>query len=238
MSDTTASTPAAQKAAQQAALQRIVQRVILANEAKAQGLDKDPNFALLSQRGDEALLGRLLATKMAASVPAPSVEEVQQFQQTNPNLFAERKIFDLDQIRLSQPSDPQFVKKLEPLKTLDDVANYLNQNHVPFQRGTNVMDSTAQNPKLLSAMLALPPHEVFLLSSGNEIFINEIRDTRISPLVGPPADKFALNSLKSQHIQEAVMRQLTNIVAKARGTVHLNSEFIPAKAPAKKSAQK
>jgi peptidyl-prolyl cis-trans isomerase C len=238
MGGSVGSTPAAQKAAQQAALQRIIQRVILANEAKVQGLNKDPNFALLSQRGDEALLGHLLETKMAGSVPPPSPEEVEQFQQTNPNLFAERKIFDLNQIRLPRPSDPDFVKKMEPIKTLDEVANFLNQNHIAYQRGANTMDSTYQNPKLLAAILALQPHEVFLLSSESEVFINEIRDTRISPLVGPTAAIFAMTSLKSQHMQEAVERQLMAIVTKARGSVHINSEFIPAKAPAKKPEPK
>src|SRR5579872_745715 len=42
LAGSTATTPAAQKAEQQLALRRIIQRVILANAAKAQGLDKDP----------------------------------------------------------------------------------------------------------------------------------------------------------------------------------------------------
>jgi EpsD family peptidyl-prolyl cis-trans isomerase len=237
MDGSTATTPATQKAQQQAALQRIIQRVILANAAKAQGLEKDPNFALLSQRANEALLAQLLERKTAASVPAPSTEEADQFQQTNPNLFSERKLFDVDQIRMSRPSDPQIVAKLEPLKTLDEIANYLNQNHIPFQRGANVMDSLGQNPKLLSAILALPPHEVFILSSANEIFVNEVRDTRTSPFVGDAAEKYALNSLKAQHTQDAVIRQLRGIVAKGSVTVRMNKEFEPPKAPVKKTKQ-
>lgn len=233
----TATTPAAQKAQQQAALQRIIQRVILANAAKAQGLDKDPNFALLSQRANEALLGQLLERKTATSVPAPSNEEADQFEQTNPNLFAERKLFDVDQIRLSRPPDPQIIAKLQPLKTLDDIANYLTQNHIPFQRGANVMDAVGQNPKLLSAILALPPHEVFILSSATEIFVNEIRETRTSPFVGEPAKKFALNSLKAQHVQDAVVRQLRGIVAKGTASVRVNKEFEPPKTPVKKAQQ-
>jgi EpsD family peptidyl-prolyl cis-trans isomerase len=237
MDGSSATTPAAQKAQQQAALQRIIQRVILANAAKAQGLDKDPNFALLSQRADEALLGQLLERRTAASVPAPSAEEADQFQQTNPNLFSERKLFDVDQIRMARPSDPQIVAKLQPFKTLDEIANYLNQNQIPFQRGANVMDSLGQNPKLLSAILALPPHEVFILSSANEVFVNEIRDTRTSPFAGDVAKRYALNSLKAQHVQDAVTRQLRGIVAKGSATVRVNKEFEPPKTPVKKAQQ-
>ena len=235
MAGSTASTPAAQKAEQALALRRIIQRVILASAAKDQGLDKGPNFALLSQRANETLLAQLLESKTAASVPAPTKEEVQQFQETNPNLFAERKIFDVDQIRISQPSDPQLAKKLEPFKTMDQIASYLNQNHIAFQRGSNVMDAATQNPKLLAAIMKLPPQEVFILSSTNEIFVNEIVNTRVEPLVGDAAAKYAQNVLKSQHVQDAVVRQMTNIVNRASSSVRLAKEFQPpAKPPAAK----
>lgn len=226
--------PKDQKAQQQAALQRIIQRVILADAAKQEGLDKVPDYALLSQRANDALLVQLLESKTAASVPAPSNEEVQQFQETNPNLFAERKIFDVDQIRITRPSDPQLAKKLEPLKTLDDIAAYLNQNHILFQRGANMLDAVGQNPKLLSAIMALPPHEVFILSSADEIFVNMVTNVRTQPLVGDAAAKFAQNSLKAQHVQDAVLRRLNTIVARARGTVRLSKDFEPAKPAAKK----
>ncbi len=228
-------TPAAQKAQQQAALQRIIQRVMLANAAKDRGVDKDPSFALFSQRANEAVLAQLLESRMAASVPPPTKEEAQQFQETNPSLFAERKIFDVDQIRLSRPADPKFVAKLEPLKTLDEIANFLTQNHIVFQRGTNVMDAVGQNPKLLNAILALPPHEVFILSSENEIFVNEIQNVHTQPFVGEPATQYAQNALKSQHVQEAVIRQINGIIAKGRTTVHLSKDFEPQPAPAQKA---
>ena len=231
LAGSTATTPAAQKTAQQLALRRIIQRVILANAAKEQGLDKDPNFALLSQRANEGILAQLLEGKTAASVPAPSAEEIQQYQQTHPDQFADRKIFDVDQIRISQPSDPQLAKKLEPFKTLADIANYLNQNHIVFQRGPNVMDALSQSPDLVKAVLALPPHEVFILSSANEIFVNEITNTRVEPVTGEDATKFAQNVLKSQHVRDAVLKRLNGVIAKANRSVRVAKEFEAPKSP-------
>ena len=169
MAGTTAANPAAQKAQQQAALDRIIRRLILSNAATDQGLDKEPNFAILSERAKQTLLIQLMESKVAASVPVPSNEEVTQFIQTNPNIFAERKLLDVDQIRTLRPRDPKIVKGMKPLKTLDEIAAYLTQNQIPFQRGTNVMDMVGQDPKLVNAVMALPPHEVFIVSSGNEI---------------------------------------------------------------------
>ena len=212
----------------------MIQRVILANAAKDQGVDKDPNYALLSQRTNENLLAQLLESKMAASVPAPSSEEIQQFEVANPNIFAERKLFTVDQIRAPRPSDPKIVAQMQPLKTLDEIASFLTQNHIPFQRGTNVMDAVGQDPKLLKAIIALPAQEVFILSSGNEIFINQIDSTRTAPFSGEAATKYAMNSLKAQHSREAVARQFQNLLAKGRASVQINKDFEPPKPPAQK----
>ena len=57
--------PKARAAAQQAALQAIVSRIILADAARAQGLDKTPEFALRKQAAIDALLAQSLASKIA-----------------------------------------------------------------------------------------------------------------------------------------------------------------------------
>jgi EpsD family peptidyl-prolyl cis-trans isomerase len=225
MTGLTAATPAIQKEQQKAALQRLVQRAILVNAAKEQGIDKDPAFALLAQRATDAVIVQMLERKVVASVPAPSNEEVAQFIQTNPDLFAQRRLFDVEQIRMPLTSDPKIIKQLEPLKTMDEVAAFLAKQNISFQRGANVMDARGQDPKLLKAIIALPPGEVFILSSRSEIFLNQIRNTRLLPFEGKEATQFALNSLKSQRSREVVARQLRGYLTKAQPGVRMSAEF-------------
>jgi EpsD family peptidyl-prolyl cis-trans isomerase len=217
--------PAAQKAQQQAALNVIIDRAILADVARKQGLDKDPNFLLLSERANDALLVQQLQAKIAATVPPPAHEEVAQFENANPDLFAQRKIFDVEQIRFAQPADPSFVKQLEPLKTLDDIANFLTENHVLFQRGTASIDALSQNPKLITTIIALPPQEVFIIASGNQVLANLIHGTRVEPLTGDAAERFATNYLRAQHTQDAVRRQLNAYITSGKGTVQLAKDY-------------
>ncbi|HVV72182.1 MAG TPA: hypothetical protein VHI52_11905 [Verrucomicrobiae bacterium] len=226
--------PAAQKAQQAAALDVIVNRVILAEVARKQGIDKDPNFLLLSERANDVLLAQQLQAKIAAAVPPPAKEEVTQFVSSNPDLFAQRKIFDVEQIRMAQPADPTFVKKLEPLKTLDDIANFLTENHVLFQRGSASIDALSQNPKLISAIIALPAQEVFIIASGNQVLANLIHGTRVEPFTGEAAEKYAANYLRAQHIQDAVRKQLSAYIAGAKGTVQIAKDYQPP--PAKPAA--
>jgi len=224
--------PAQQKEQRRAALNFIVERTVLADAARKQGIDKDPEFILLSQRATDTLLVQQLQAKMAAAVPAPTAEEATRFQAANPNLFAERKIFEVDQIRMNVPSDRAVLAKLQPLKTLDEVASLLTQNKIPFQRGTSTIDAIAQTPQLVNAIVTLPPQEVFVFPSGNQVLINQIRNTRVEPFTGDAANKYALNVLKQERTQTAVQRQMAALILKAKGSTQVAKEYLPpAKTP-------
>jgi EpsD family peptidyl-prolyl cis-trans isomerase len=225
--------PAQQKEQRRAALNFIVERTVLADEARKEGIDKDPEFILLNQRAADTLLVQQLQAKIAAGVPAPTAEEATRFQNDNPNMFAERKIFDVEQIRMNVPSDRSVLAKLQPLKTLDEVANLLTENKIAFQRGTASIDAIAQTPKLVNAIMALPPQEVFVFPAGNQILVNQIRGTRVQPFTGEAADKYALNVLKLERTQTAVQRQMAAIIAKAKSQIQVAKEYqAPTKAPA------
>jgi hypothetical protein len=116
---------------------------------------------------------------------------------------------------------------MEPLKTLDEIAAYLSQNHIPFQRGTNVMDTVGQDPRLVNAVMALPPHEVFIVSAGNEIMINQVRETRVQTFSGPDAARYASGLLRQQHIREAVTRKIERLVTEGRKSVVISKQFGP-----------
>lgn len=220
-----AKTSAAAKQNERAALKYVIERVILANAARDQGLDKDPSYLILAQRATDTLLAQQLMAKIASNVPAPTNEEAEQFELANPNLFAERKIFHVDQIRMAKASDGGIVSNLEPLKTLDEVAAFLTQNNIPFQRGTNTLDALQQGPVLANKIANLSSQDIFILASNSEIFINHIRDTETRPFTGQSATRYALSVLKSTHTQAAVQRGIANIIAKAHGAVQLNKNY-------------
>jgi peptidyl-prolyl cis-trans isomerase C len=60
------------KLVQNAALERIVERKLLANAARQDGIDQNPEFIVRRQQLEDALLVQLLAKKVASTVKAPA----------------------------------------------------------------------------------------------------------------------------------------------------------------------
>ena len=140
-------------------------------------------------------------------------------------------MFDLDQIRMGRPTDPKMLDQLRPLNTLEDIAALLTRDQIKFQRGTTALDAVGADPKMVEAVVKLPPHEVFVVPNGNLILISQIKDTRIAPFTGEMAVTYALNVLKQQHAREAVERKVGAIMNKGAATVRFNKAYQPAPAP-------
>jgi EpsD family peptidyl-prolyl cis-trans isomerase len=238
LSGVTATDPKTHKALEQQALQMIIERKLLAKAARDQGLDKTPEFALAQARATDSLLVEALETKTAATVPATTPEEAQGFVSDHPDMFAERKIFTLDSIRIARPTDPNIVKGLVPLTTLDQVVAFLNQAKIPYERSPSKLDAVGADPKLVDAIIKLPPNEVFIIPAGRLVAINQVQSVQVQPFTGDPAIQFATQFLHRQHIQETVSRQFSQMILKSAKNVSYNKAYQPVKpaAPASGAA--
>ena len=223
--------PKIRKAAEQQALQMVVARTILADAARKQQLDKTPDYALQQQRMMDTLLVQTLQTKLANAVPPPSDEEAQRFITDHPDIFAQRKIFVVDTIKMARPTDPNLIKGLEPLKTLPEVDAFLTANHIEHGRTSGNIDAVGVDPKLVDQILKLPPNEVFLYPANGALLVNQIRETHVVPFEGDQATKYALAVIKKQRTQQAVANELHVLIEAQAKTVRYNDAYKPATPP-------
>jgi EpsD family peptidyl-prolyl cis-trans isomerase len=220
------------KLQEQAAIKNIVARVVLAKVARDQGLDKTPDFVLQKDRAVDGLLNQSLQKKVIAQVPKPTSEEAQTFVAQHPNIFVERKIFLVDQIRMARPSDPSVLKALEPLKTLEAIEVELKKDHIAYQRASGTLDAVGPDPRLIEAVMKLPPGEIFVVPGPEGLLVNEIKETKIVPFTGEPATNYALQLIGRQRTQETLNRTFSQYLAAAGSTVRFNKDFAPPTAPA------
>ncbi len=233
MTDTQSSDPKALKQAEQATLRNIVGRTVLAKAAIDQGIDRTPDFAIAKKRLVDGLLVQSLQNKIAAQSPPVTKEEADRYVVSHPDIFSQRKIFTLDNIRMPRPSDPAVIKALEPLKTLEQVDAQLTAEKIPHQRSTGNLDAVGVDPRMIEAFVKLPPGELFVIPAGNALMVAQIKDTKIVPFEGPQATDYAQKLLTKQRVQEAINRQFNAIITKAAPTVRFNKDYAaPAPAPA------
>jgi EpsD family peptidyl-prolyl cis-trans isomerase len=191
-------------------------------------LDKTPQFAVQKARAIDNLLVEALQQKAIADAPQPTKEEAQAFVSAHPDIFQERKILAVDQIRMPRPSDPGLLKSLQPLKTLEDIEGVLKSHNVPFQRGEGTLDAIGTDPHIMEAILKLPPQEIFVLPNGQGLVVDQIKDTKIQPFIGPDAVEYAQKLLQKERIQGLLSKSFGEMMSKAAPTVQFGKDYAAA----------
>jgi EpsD family peptidyl-prolyl cis-trans isomerase len=219
------------KAAEMQALNGILVRKVLAQAAEKAGIGKTPGFAQQEQRLHETLLIQDWQAQITKAVPPPSHEEVEKFVAEHPDMYAARKIFEVDQLRFPRSNDPNVIKGLQPLKTLEAVEALMTANKIPFRTGRNEIDALTVDPNVVAQIVKLPPGEVFIVPSGNVLVANRIVNTRVEPVVGDAATQHATAFLKAQRTQEAIRRQFGAVLARGKKDIVYSKAYQPPAPP-------
>lgn len=227
----TAPTPEGQKNLQRMALENIINRTILAQAAEEEGLAKGPEFAVIERKARQAALVELLQRNLGKSLPQPSAEEIDNFIMNNPALFANRKIFVVDQIVVPQANE-EILKALQPVKTMAEAQAVLARFNVQSNNTVGVIDSLTIPPQAAQQIGALPPDEVFIIPANGAIRINHVRSSQVDPISGDQAKNIAKELLTRQRGQTAMQSSLGDRIKAGRAKVKYNDAFAPPKAPA------
>lgn len=227
----TAPTPEAQKNLQRMALENIINRTILAQAAEAQGLAKGPEFAVIERKARQAALVELLQRDLGKSLPKANDEEIDTFIQQNPTMFANRKVYVVDQIVVPQANE-QILKALQPVKTMAEAQAILNQYNVKGNNTVGVIDSLTIPPQASQQLAALPPEEVFIIPANGALRINQVRSSQVDPIAGEQAKVIARELITRQRGQAAMQNSLGEKIKAGRANVKYNDAFAPPKQPA------
>lgn len=228
-----APTAEGQKQLQLAVLNQMVARVLLANAAKEQGLDKTPEAAIAKQRAEQLALIEMLQKKLGASAPQVSADEVAQFVASNSELFANRRLYVVDQIIVPSPP-PQLLKGLEPVQTWDEAKAELAKYNLPANSTVGVIDVLTVAPQFAKQVAALPANAVFIVPAQGSIRINHIRESQPAPVSGDSANRLAKEMLVQRRTGQQVQDAIGKILTEGRSKVKFSPAFQP---PAAKDGQ-
>ena len=213
------------KEMQRSALQRIVERRLLAQSAKADGLDKTLEYLIRSRQIDDALLVQLLGQRAEKSFQVPDQQAINKYIAENSSMFGGRKMYIVDRIQFAIPSDLAQLKTLESAHSMDEVGAKLNGLGIKFERGAAKMDSAQLGQQRLDRILALPKGEPFVIPENGLVTVAVI--TGESPVMSNKAQmgQLAMQALRRQALTKSLEDRLKQ--ARAKGEIKYQPDFEP-----------
>jgi EpsD family peptidyl-prolyl cis-trans isomerase len=228
-----ANVPASQQdAASKQLLRALIDRQILENAADAEEVDRDPKVVQAIERAKSMIIAQAYLQKKVGSVAPPTPGEVADFYNRNPDLFANRKQYDMRQLVLDTKDLNDEVKRAaDNAKSIDEVAAWLDQHHVKYSPAQASRTSTDLPLELNAKLKDMPRGKLFAVKEGERTMLVSLSDVKDAPITLDLARPQIERLLVARKGKEAADAELARLRSTAK-VEYLNKDYAVAAAPA------
>lgn len=205
------------------ALNRLIDRRLLAGVARDEGVESSPEYILRKRQLEENLLVQMMGEKLARDNKQPTAQQLDQMIAENPQAFADRTVFAIDQIVFPMPPRRDVFEALTPAKTMAEVVATLNKFGVKFQRGNNTIDSANLPPAVFQQFKRVGTSEPLVIPSGNAVTVAMIVRSEAAPVSGQAARAVAGNAYAKREVEKVLKAKLD--AARKAGKIEYQSGF-------------
>lgn len=209
--------PAQQEAASKQLLQVLIDRQLLQTEAAKEKLDRDPRVMQAIERARALIVAQAYLQKRVGNQVRPTAAEVADYFNKNPQFFAHRKQFNMNELVIASGDlTPELKAAADAAKSLEEVAAWMETHKVKFGR-TQVMRSTADlTPDMSAKLLGLPKGQLFIVKEGERSLLISIADIREAPVTLDTAAQQIEQFLFNKRNKEGATAELARLRASAR----------------------
>ena len=175
--------PQQREAAQREVLERLIDQELAVQKAQDQKIDRDPAVMQAIEATRRDIIARAYLERLTASVAKPTAEEVKKYHDNHPLLFAQRKLFDLQEVNVRATPEQlaPLSAKLNAVRSQDEaVAVLRGAGLTPDLRQSSLAPETI--PQLAERLAALPPGQPMLLNANGGLKIIFVTNTRPAPI--------------------------------------------------------
>ena len=175
--------PANVASARKEILDKLINQQLAVQQALDKKLDRSPEVMMMIDASRREILTRAYLSQLVSGSAKPTDEEVKQFYTSHPQLFAERRIYNLQEIALQKPHPS--VGDLQSRvtgKSMADIAASLKNDNITFASngGTRAAEQIAI--PILTELAKFKDGETGVIETPEATMIIHIESTQLAPV--------------------------------------------------------
>lgn len=205
--------PGQTKRATSEVLERLINEELLVQEAQENKLDRTVPVLEAVEAAKRDIYARAYIDQFTSQVAGPDSAEVAKFFDSNPDLFAKRRIYTLEQIG-AQPFNEQMtalVQRVGAAKTMDEVADWLRAQNIPYTSDVGIKSAEELPMDVLPSLAALKPGMISVLKRPGGIIIVCLVESHEQPLDLKTATPMIEQIITNRRKNELMKRELKRL---------------------------
>ncbi|SFW39967.1 EpsD family peptidyl-prolyl cis-trans isomerase [Nitrosovibrio sp. Nv17] len=229
-------------------LDRLIDQELAVEKAIEKKLDRSPEVLMAIENARREILARAYLEQVTAGLAKPTVEEAKKYYSEHPQLFAERRIYNIQEIAI--PATAGVTSELRELlnggKSLEDIASWLKSKDIKFGGGSVTRPAEQLPLELLPKIHPLKVGQGLMVEGPQSITIMRLAAAQSAPVTEEIALPRIQQFLGNQLATEAVKQELKTLRSGAHITylgefsdtdVKVDSEAVSIQTPDSKNIQ-
>lgn len=201
------------KQASRQVLDRLIDQELLVQQAVDKRIDRDPKNMQAIEAAKREILARAYLETIAGAALKPSQTDIKEFYDKHPELFKERRVYNLREIAVGAKQDmlPKIEEALRGAKSANDLAAWLKSENIPFTVSTNVRAAEQLPLELLPRLHQMKDGQTAVIPTPNALLIVTLAASQTQPLDETKATPFIEQYLLNQRRTELAAKEVKRL---------------------------
>ncbi len=201
-------------------LDRLIDQELAVEQAVAKKLDRSPDILMAIENARREILARAYIEQVTAEMAKPTVDEAKQYYVENPQLFAERRIYNIQEIVVPVTAgvDTELREMLDMGKSMESIANWLKGKEIKFGAGSATRSAEQIPLELLPKIHPLKVGDGLIIQGPQSITVMRLAASQSVPIPEAAALPRIQQFLGNQRMAEAAKQELKALKEKAKIT--------------------
>lgn len=201
------------QAASQQVLERLIDQQLAVDQATESKLHRSPDVVAQLEAARREVLARAFLQQLTSSVPKPTTDEIKKYYEDNPALFAERRVFNLQEIRVPKAIGivDELKKMAEAARPIEEVAALLRSRSVQFGGGSATRPAEQIPLELLPQVHALKDGQSTVVQAGDSVTFLRVASSQSVPVSEAAATPGITQYLGNRRSAEAVTAEIKRL---------------------------
>ena len=181
--NTSGATPQAVQAMGRDVLEKLIDQQLAIDQANEKKLNRSPEVVAQIESAKRDILARAYIQQLVSGLPKPTQEETKKYYVEHPQLFAERRIFNLQELIV--PAKPGLADQIGELvnagKPMEEIANWLKTHDVKYSGGSATRAAEQIPMELLNRLQKLKDGQSLVAQTPQAITLIHIIASKTVP---------------------------------------------------------
>lgn len=214
-------TPEQVTTARQEVLNKLIDQALVVDQAVEKKLDRSPNVMMALEAARQEVLTRAYFEQMGSGIAQPTAEEVNKYYADHPQLFAERRVFNIQELTIQSAAADVLTQVKDMIvagKPMEDIAAWLKGKDIKFTGGAAARAAEQLPLELLPRVHALKEGQGMVIQGPQGIVAMRVAGIRQAPIGEEQAKASIVKYLGNQRLKDQMTAEVKQLRDKAKIT--------------------